>query len=223
MRPQSIEISPVRPPSAEEEHNAHIDVDAEADLFIDRRKGLTDAPPNEGDILDLPRSRGPGGKFFRDMAVDEIKEDYQEVRKAKIREMVGFYDLGCFKRWFRHRVHNAIDARWVATWKMTKTNVGVKRRFAVRGFKDKFQDLDVYAGTICMSGQRCAKAVAAEHPDIILFSFDVSQFSANGLLQAFRAPRRAQPPSFSIQWGVDRSQLESVACSKWNCLFYRSI
>ena len=49
------------------------------------------------------------------------------------------------------------------------------------GFKDKFQDLDTYAGTTSRSGQRIANAVAAGNKDFILFSFDVSQAFAKGL------------------------------------------
>lgn len=51
----------------------------------------------------------------------------------------------------------------------------------MRGFNDKFNDLDIYAGTIGRSGQGVVKAVAAENPDFILFSFDVSQAFANGM------------------------------------------
>ena len=37
-------------------------------------------------------------------------------------------------------------------WKMIDGNVGVKCRLAVRGFKDKFQDLGAYAGTTSRPG-----------------------------------------------------------------------
>ena len=64
---------------------------------------------------------------------------------------------------------------------MIEGNVGVKCRFIVRGFKDKYQDFDTYAGTTSRSGQRIVNAVVAENEDFILFSFDVSQAFANGL------------------------------------------
>ena len=51
----------------------------------------------------------------------------------------------------------------------------------VRGFKDKFQDLDTYVGTTSRSGHRLANAVAAENPEFILFSFDVSRAFATGM------------------------------------------
>ena len=59
-------------------------------------------------------------------------------------------------------------------------NVGAKCRLTVRGFNDKFQDLDTYAGTTSRSGQRIVNAVGAENDKFILFSFDVSQAFAKG-------------------------------------------
>ena len=64
---------------------------------------------------------------------------------------------------------------------MIDGNIDVKCRFAVRGFKDRVQDLDVYAGTTSRSGQRLANAVAVENPEFILFSFDLSQAFAKSL------------------------------------------
>ena len=64
---------------------------------------------------------------------------------------------------------------------MIEGNVGVKCRLTVRGFKDKFQHLDTYAGTTSCSGQRIVNADAAENEGFILFSFDVSQAFAKGL------------------------------------------
>ena len=121
------------------------------------------------------------GKLPRDMTREEIAENPREVSAAKVKEIAGVYDLGCFKRWPRHRSDNIIDARWLITWKMIEGNVGIKCRLTVRGFKDKFQDLDTYAGTTSRSGQRLVNAVAAENPEFILFSFDVSQAFAKGL------------------------------------------
>ena len=55
----------------------------------------------------------PEGKFLRYMATDETREDHKQVRKVKINEFNGLYDLGWFKRWLRNRFHKAIDVRWV--------------------------------------------------------------------------------------------------------------
>ena len=65
---------------------------------------------------------------------------------------------------------------------MIEGSVGVKCRLAVPVFKDKFQDLDTYVSTTSRSGQRLANAVAAENKYFILFSFDVSQAFANGVV-----------------------------------------
>ena len=64
---------------------------------------------------------------------------------------------------------------------MIEGSVGVKCRLTVRGFKDKFQDFDTYAGTTSSSGQRSVNAVVAENPGFVLSSFDVSQAFAKGL------------------------------------------
>ena len=113
--------------------------------------------------------------------MDEIKEHYQEVSKAHVNEIAGLYGLGCFQRWPRHRPNDIIDARWVITRKVIEGTVGVHRRFAVSCFTDTFQDLGAYAGAISRSSQRFANAVAAGNFDFMLFSFDVSQFFANGM------------------------------------------
>lgn len=63
---------------------------------------------------------------------------------------------------------------------MIEGNVGVNRRFTVRGFKDKFQDFDIYAGSISRSGHWLVNAVVADNEVFILFSFDVSQAFAKG-------------------------------------------
>ena len=150
-------------------------MDAEADLFIDWRKDLVDVAHGDGDKLDQLYLAMPEGKLSRDMAIDEIKEHYREVRKAKIKEINRLYDLGCVKRWLRRKIHDIKGARCVVIWMVTDGNVGVKCRFAVRGFKDELQDLDAYAGTINRSGHRLVNAVASENRDFILCLLDVSQ------------------------------------------------
>ena len=58
---------------------------------------------------------------------------------------------------------------------MIEGNVGVKYWLTVRRFKHKLQDLDTHAGATSISGQRLANGIAAENPDINLFSLDVRQ------------------------------------------------
>ena len=51
----------------------------------------------------------------------------------------------------------------------------------MRGFNDKFQELETYAGTASRAGQRTVNTIASEHEGIVLFSFDVSQAFAKGM------------------------------------------
>ena len=46
------------------------------------------------------------------------------------------------------------------------------------------QDLETYAGTTSRCGQRIVNAMASEHADFVLFSFDVSQAFAKGMALA---------------------------------------
>lgn len=164
----------------EPEEYSFADGDEEAQFLIDWRRGLVNAAPDGGDCLDH-RVTAPEGKFPRDITKEEIQEKWQEVRKAKVKELNCFYDLGCFQFCFRRKFDDIIDARWVTIWKMIGGNVGVKCRFAARGFKDMFQDFDRYAATVSRSGQRFVNVVAAGDEDSILFSFDVSRALVKGL------------------------------------------
>lgn len=151
----------------------------------------------------------PEGKSPRDMTTDEIKEHYQKVRKAKIKQIAGSYDLGCSKRWPGHRSNSIIDARWVVTWKIVEVNVGVKCGFTVRGFNDKLQDLDTYAGAISRSGQRFVNAVAVGNPDFILFSLDVGQaFAKSMTFEEFSALTSGDLRE--VQFDVPKADLECL-------------
>ena len=119
----------------------------------------------------------PEGELSGGTSNEEIQENCKEVGEAKIKEINGLYELGCSKRWPIKQSHNIIYARWVIIWKMIEGNVGVKCRFAVRGYKDQFQDLDTSAGATSRSGQRLANAIAADN-----FSFDVSRAFVKGLI-----------------------------------------
>ena len=115
------------------------------------------------------------GKLHRDMTREEINENWEDVSVAKVKKITGPYELGCFKRWPKHRSDNIIDVKWVVTWKRIEGNVGIKCKLTIKNFKDKSQDLDTYARTTSRSGQRLINAAAAESPDVILVSFGVSQ------------------------------------------------
>ena len=152
------------------------------EFTIDWRTEIENAAPDEGDVLNFAYLNIAEGKSLRDMIKEEMQENYQWVRKAKVNEISGLYEFGCFKRWPRNRFHNIIDVRWVIAWNMVEGNVGVKCVLTVCGFKAKLQYLDTYAGITSISGQRFANVIAAENKEFILLSFDVSQVFANGLI-----------------------------------------
>ena len=148
VRPESVEISPIRLPMSPEERNSP-DVDAVRGIWVDLKQDIFNAGANKGNIHDsFIYLTVPKGKSSRDM-MGEVAQHWLEVSKAKVKDIAVLYGLCCVKRWLRHKSGIIIDARWVTTWKMIEGSVGVKCRLAVRGFKDKFQDLGTYAGTIC--------------------------------------------------------------------------
>lgn len=155
------------------------------DVGVNWRKEFENPPPDEGKVLDdlcHVYLIVPEGKLPRDMAKEEIAANWQDVKQAKITKIKGFYDLCCFQRHPRDKSHNAIDARWAIIWNMFEGNVGAQCRFTVRGFRDNFQDFDIYAGATSRSGQRIVNAVVAELEGFSFISFDVSQTFAKGLI-----------------------------------------
>ena len=104
-----------------------------------------------GVYLEKPKSEGltplTSGKYPRDLTKEEIKSFNEPVSKAKFKEPCGLYDLGCFERQPRDKCHNIIDSRCVTTWKIVDGLIGIKCRLTARGFKDKMQELETYAGT----------------------------------------------------------------------------
>ena len=51
----------------------------------------------------------------------------------------------------------------------------------MRGFLDREEGLETFAGTATRNGQRLVNSMVAQNPDFVLFSFDVSQAFAKGL------------------------------------------
>ena len=143
------------------------------------------------------------------MTKEEIAIIWEDVEAAKIKDINGLYDLGCFQRHPRAKSHNIIDARWVITWKMIECNVGAKCRFTARGCKGKFQDFDIYAGAISRSGQRLVNALAADNEDFILFSFDVGQASAKGFI-SHEFPKLTGIESRTVEFDVPHLDLECL-------------
>ena len=188
---------------------------------VDHRHWRTDFAESlldEGKPLDGATSiylTVPEGKLLRDMTKEEVLANWQDVSKAQVKEINGLYDLGCFQRFPRTRAHDIIDARWVITWKMIGGDSGVKCKLTVRGFKDKCQDFDTYAGATSRAGQRIVNAVAAESEHFILFSFDVSQAFAKGL--AFDTMSKLTGTECrAVQFDVPKADLD---CLKQICVF----
>ena len=92
---------------------------------------------------------------------------------------------------------------------MIEGNVGVTCKLTIRGFKDKFQDLDIYVGTASRSCQRPVNAVAVENDNFILFSFDVRLAFANGLTFE-ELSKLTRIESRAVQFDVFRHDLQCL-------------
>lgn len=120
-----------------EDHDAFGDNDVEASLWVNWRREFAKASLDDGHASQHAFYLAvPEGKFPRDMAIEQIKENCQEACEAKVNEIAGLYGLGCFKHWPGHTSNSIIDACVVITLEMIEGNVGVKCRSAVRGFKN---------------------------------------------------------------------------------------
>jgi len=106
---------------------------------------------------------------------DDLKTYGKEVGVSRFKELKGLVDLGCFARMPRKMSKNRLDTRWVETWKQVEGQWIIKSRLTMRGFKDREQSLETFAGTASRAGQRIVNSEAAQHRDMVLFSFDVSQ------------------------------------------------
>ena len=105
------------------------------------------------------------------MTKEDVTENWVDVSNAKVKAIAGLYELGCFKRWPRHTSNKIIVARWLATWNMIEGNVGVKCRLAIRGFKDKFQDLDTYVGNCQQVWSKVGQRNCSTTPRIYVVQF----------------------------------------------------
>ena len=73
--------------------------------------------------------------------------------EKKFKELKGLYDLGCFTRAPRKDSRNRVDTRWGITFKMVDGKLVIKCRLTMRGFKDRDDSLQTFAGTATRSGQ----------------------------------------------------------------------
>ena len=90
---------------------------------------------------------------------EQVKEHWDEVQKARLKELSTWNDLKCFSRKFRRDAQNMIDTRWVIKFKWVQKDGKwiriIRARLTVRGFKDSGKhDVDRYAGTSSRSSQK---------------------------------------------------------------------
>ena len=104
---------------------------------------------------------------------EEVMRNKTEIDKQKMEELKGLIDLQCFKRIPRRQARNIVDARWVITLKNKPEGRQVKCRITMRGFKDRAESLETFAGTASRAGQRIVNTVIAQHADWTLFSIDI--------------------------------------------------
>ena len=75
------------------------DVDVDDNLWIDWKRTIFNAKADEDDIHDPSMDFTiPKDNLFRDMIKEEVQENWLEIFKAKIKDIVGLYDLDCFER-----------------------------------------------------------------------------------------------------------------------------
>ena len=120
-------------------------------------------------------------KDARPLTKEELIKHKVEVGVGKFKELSGLHGLGCFERFPRKDSRNRVDTRWVINWKWVDGKLIIKCRLIMRGFRDRDQDLETFAGTATRSGQRVVNSITIQHPDFVLFSLDVSQAFAKGL------------------------------------------
>ena len=161
----------------------------------------------EGDVLVYTVSGESEGNaiIVRDVGTlskEELTKNAKEVALSKYKEIKGLFDLNCFKRMPRKLAKNILDTRWVITWKIVEGVRVIKCRITLRGFKDREQSYETFAGTASRAGQRVINSLAAQEEDMELFSLDVSQAFAKGLsfeelARAFGEPLREVEVDFN--------------------------
>ena len=118
---------------------------------------------------------------------DQVKEHWDEVQKARFKELGIWNDHKCFSRKLRRDAHNIIDTRWVIKFKWVQKDGKwvriIRARLTVRGFKDSGKgDVDRYAGTSSRSSQKVVVSEAVARGWDIL-SADLESFPAGSDLQ----------------------------------------
>ena len=122
------------------------------------------------------------GKTHMDLTPLDIQQNFEDVKKAKIKELTDLYELGTFVRMLRSQAKNIVDTRWVLTWKLGEDALRkIKARFTMRGFKDRQEWMETFAGTASRWSQRLINSVCCTHANFELYSIDVSVAFAKGM------------------------------------------
>ena len=119
------------------------------------------------------------------LTADQVKEHWDEVQKARLKELHIWNDHKCFSRKLRREAQNIIDTRWVIKFKWVQKDGKwvriVRARLTVRGFKDSGKhDVDRYAGTSSRSSQKVVVSEAVCRGWDIL-SADISKAVLQGV------------------------------------------
>ena len=134
--------------------------------------------PTERDVhpcflMDESTSNANIKKEFDILTPQEQTEHATEVKAGKYREVNDLYELGCFRRKPLKDARNTIEVKWVIKWKLVDGKRIIKVRMTVRGFKDRAEGLETYAGTASRCDQRVTDSVATLDDEFEEFSLDV--------------------------------------------------
>ena len=166
---------------------------------------VPDAPPvGENEILVFQTSAKSATRRIvvqRDddlLTPTQVSEHWNEVQKARLKELATWNDLKCFSRKLRRDAHNIIDTRWVIKFKWVQKDGKwvriIRARLTLRGFKDSGKhDVDRYAGTSSRSSQKVVVSEAVARKWDIL-SADISKAFLQGVTYAELAELTGSQP-----------------------------
>ena len=117
-----------------------------------------------------------------EMSKDEVRDNHVELCATKLKELLALFQLGCYKRMSRSKAKNPVDTRWVHTWKLGEDQVRfIKSRITMRGFKDRCEWMETFAGTASRWAQRVVNSCTVQEDGFVLFSLDVGSAFAKGM------------------------------------------
>ncbi len=138
---------------------------------------------------------------------EEIQQHRTAVVEARLGEISNLSQLGCFKRLPKAQAPNRLDTRWVIKWKWVAGKRIIKVRLAMRGFRDRGETYETFAGTASRWAQRIVNSIAVQQDGFVLFSFDVSSAFAKGMTFA-ELSRLTGEALRSVQFDLDREDVK---------------